>query len=103
MVLLPLWCLIIRNLSRFFSLVSGISDDIKAVHDNLSGTMVLKDTDLRKVPIRINLIRGFILTFAIIMIYSRFTITANTKSEEITSIAFYLIVSGFAFYMTYRK
>jgi uncharacterized RDD family membrane protein YckC len=64
----PLWCLAIRNCCRFFSVVSGISDDIKAVHDNLSGTIVVKDVGLSKRNVRIILIRCFIIAVSILVV-----------------------------------
>lgn len=38
--------LIIRNMTRFFSLISGVNDKERAIHDQLSNTFVIKDEKL---------------------------------------------------------
>ncbi|WP_281990052.1 RDD family protein [Aquimarina aggregata] len=44
--------LIIRNSSRFVSIFSGVSDHERAIHDNLSGTFVIKDKTLKKIDFK---------------------------------------------------
>lgn len=44
--------LIKRNISRFFSLISGVSDKERAIHDILSNTFVVKDLGLKKINIK---------------------------------------------------
>lgn len=38
----------VRNLIRFFSLISGISDQERAVHDSVSNTFIAHDLTLKK-------------------------------------------------------
>jgi hypothetical protein len=54
--------LIKRNISRFISVLSGISDDERAVHDNLSNTFVIKNPELKKIEIQQPLISIFYLS-----------------------------------------
>ena len=51
--------LIKRNLSRFVSILSGISDDERAIHDNLSNTFVIKNNELKKIEFKQPLILIF--------------------------------------------
>ncbi len=57
-----LFQLIIRNLSRFISILSGVSDNERAIHDNLSNTFVIKDTELKKIELKLPLILVFYLS-----------------------------------------
>ncbi len=41
--------ILIRSLSRFISLLSGVSDDEVAIHDAFSKTFVVKDSSLKRV------------------------------------------------------
>ncbi|WMI68259.1 RDD family protein [Mangrovimonas sp. YM274] len=68
--------LIKRNISRFISILSGISDDELAVHDNLSNTFVIKNTLLKKIEIKQPLI--FIFYLSLIAYYIHFF---STQSE----------------------
>lgn len=61
--------LIIRTLSRFISIFSGISDDERAIHDQLSNTFVIKDLNLKKIEIRQPLIFIFNQTILGCLIY----------------------------------
>ncbi len=54
--------LIKRNISRFISVLSGVSDDERAVHDNLSNTFVIKNIKLKKIEIKQPLISIFYLS-----------------------------------------
>ena len=56
--------LIMRNISRFISILSGISDDERAVHDNLSNTFVIKNNELKKIEIK----KPLILTVYLIVL-----------------------------------
>lgn len=53
--------LITRNLSRFISVFSGISDNERAIHDSLSNTFVIKNKELKKIEIKKPLIFTFYL------------------------------------------
>jgi hypothetical protein len=44
--------LIKRNLSRFFSLVSFVSDSEKTIHDEISKTSVIKNINLKKIEFK---------------------------------------------------
>ena len=76
--------LIIRNISRFISILSGISDDERAVHDNLSNTFVIKNTELKKIEIKQPLISIFYLS--LIGYYIHFF--ANQSELELFDIIF---------------
>ena len=76
--------LIIRNISRFISILSGISDDERAVHDNLSNTFVIKNTELKKIEIKQPLISIFYLL--LIGYYIHFF--ANQSELELFDIIF---------------
>ena len=76
--------LIIRNISRFISILSGISDDERAVHDNLSNTFVIKNTELKKIQIKQPLISIFYLS--LIGYYIHFF--ANQSELELFDIIF---------------
>ncbi|WP_272023554.1 RDD family protein [Olleya namhaensis] len=55
--------LIKRNISRFISILSGLSDDEKALHDNVSNTFVIKNEALKKIEFKLPLILLFNLIF----------------------------------------
>ncbi|SDY05416.1 Uncharacterized membrane protein YckC, RDD family [Lutibacter oricola] len=62
--------LLIRNISRFWSGLSAITDDERAIHDNLSKTFVTKDLNLEKVNVRKYTIWFYNISFFIgIIIY----------------------------------
>jgi len=92
--------LIIRTLSRFLSVFSGISDDERAVHDIFSNTFVIKDLELRKIEIRLPLILIFnqtILGFFIFYIINNHKL--ETLGLEMIALTFLVIafVSGLFF------
>ncbi|OUS00978.1 hypothetical protein A9Q86_09540 [Flavobacteriales bacterium 33_180_T64] len=61
--------LIKRNLSRFISLPSGISDDERAIHDYLSNTFVIKNTKLKNIELnKIEIKQPLILIFNLSML-----------------------------------
>lgn len=61
--------LLVRNLSRFISILSGVSDDEIAIHDNLSNTFVVKNVELKKVELRQPLMEIFHLSWVGVIIY----------------------------------
>lgn len=61
--------LIKRNLSRFISVFSGLSDDERALHDNASNTFVIKNEALKKIEFKRPLILLFNLIFFGFWIY----------------------------------
>ncbi len=64
--------LIIRNLSRFISIISGVSDEERAVHDSLSNTFVIKNTALKKIEIKrplLFIIKELIISFLSFLLY----------------------------------
>ena len=79
--------LIIRNLSRFFSVLSGVSDDERAVHDILSNTFVIHSLDLKKIGFKKNLIFIFIFSYAGVRIFDINSIT------EFNTIGLVLLIS----------
>jgi len=90
--------LIKRNLSRYISLPSGISDDERAIHDNLSNTFVIKNMKLKKIEIKQPLILIFNLSLVGFWIYF-----FGTKSElkmfdkVMLSILIFAFISGVIF------
>ena len=58
-----------RNISRFLSVFSGISDDERAIHDQISNTFVVHDSELKKVESRQYMIVLFNIIIAIGWIY----------------------------------
>lgn len=60
--------LYIRNSTRFFSLLSALSDEETAIHDTLSHTFVVKDTSLRKLPFRAILISIFVVCIVLLVV-----------------------------------
>ena len=41
--------LLTRNIIRFISIFSGVSDNERAIHDSISNTFVIKDNTLRRI------------------------------------------------------
>ncbi|WP_052184225.1 RDD family protein [Psychroserpens sp. Hel_I_66] len=60
---------IIRSLSRFMSVLSGLSDDERAIHDMTSNTFVVYDEHLKKIKFKKLLNVLFSLSIAAIAIY----------------------------------
>ncbi|MBC3845973.1 RDD family protein [Winogradskyella echinorum] len=90
--------LLIRTLSRFISILSGVSDDERAIHDSFSNTYVIKDIELRKIEIKQPLILVFNQTILGFLI---FYIVNENKIEtlEMVALAFLCIafISGLIF------
>ena len=84
--------LIIRNLSRFISMFSGISDDEVALHDNVSNTFVIKNEALKKIEFKRPLILLFNLIFFGFWSYNFWT---KPKLETLDKLL--LIIYSFGF------
>lgn len=90
--------LIKRNLVRFFSLISGLSDNERALHDEFSNTFVIQDLNLKKIDIDIALpIELPILTLNIIFpsFWIYFIFVENEKIDTfdiVTLIIFTLLL-----------
>ena len=84
--------LIIRNLSRFISMFSGISDDEVALHDNVSNTFVIKNEALKKIEFKRPLILLFNLIFFAFWSYYFWT---KPKLETLDKLL--LIIYSFGF------
>lgn len=91
--------LIKRNLSRFITIFSGISDNERAIHDNFSNTFVIKNIELNKIEIKKPLIFTFYLIVMTCFVYylASGIITTLTSEKELgkTDILL-LIVTAFA-------
>lgn len=65
--------LIKRNLSRFFSLFSFVSDSEKTIHDEISGTLVVKNLRLKKIKFKRISVISFNLLFSSYWVYATLT------------------------------
>lgn len=74
--------LIKRNLSRFFSLFSFVSDSEKTIHDEISGTCVVKNLRLKKIKVKRISIISFNLLFSSYWIYATLTKENLTKIDH---------------------
>ena len=94
--------LIMRNICRFISVLSGISDDERAVHDILSNTLVIKNTELKKIEIKKPLILTFYLILLTYIIYylSSEVIASLTSEKELSKADILLLIftTFFTFY-----
>ncbi|EAQ38292.1 RDD family protein [Dokdonia sp. MED134] len=83
--------LFIRNVSRFWSLLSGITDYERAIHDKLSNTFVIKNKSLRKFKINKIIRLTYDLIIIGIVIYS--FITRNNRAIiDFFMVAIFLIL-----------
>ncbi|MFI1743755.1 RDD family protein [Thalassobellus sediminis] len=83
-----------RNLSRFISILSGISDDERAIHDNLSNTFVIKNNELKKIEFKQPLILIFNLSLVGFWIYYFGT---KSKLESIDRIMLVILILAFIY------
>ena len=86
--------LIKRNLGRFVSILSGISDDERAIHDNLSNTFVIKNNELKKIEFKQPLILIFNLSLVGFWIYYFGT---KSKLESIDKIMLVILILAFIY------
>ncbi|MFT5847468.1 MAG: putative RDD family membrane protein YckC [Psychroserpens sp.] len=92
--------LLIRSLSRFISVFSGISDDERAVHDTISNTFVIQDSTLKRIESRQYMILIFNIIIGIIWVYYFTKISGKSSSENGLFIALvlatiYAVLLGF--------
>ena len=80
--------LLIRNLSRFLSVLSGISDDERAIHDQISNTFVIQDSNLKKLESRQYMILLFNILLSIFWIYyfTEKTFKSSSKTALLTAL-----------------
>ena len=83
--------LLIRNASRFWSLLSGITDYERAIHDKLSDTFVIKDRSLQTFEINKALGLSSDLIIIGIVIYS-FIVGDNKTIMDFIMVAIFLIL-----------
>ena len=94
--------LITRNLSRFLSVFSGISDDERAIHDQISNTFVIHDSKLKKVESRQYMIVLFNIIVAIGWIY--YFVETSFKSSARSALLIVLILATlYAFTVLFRR
>ncbi|WP_299117401.1 RDD family protein [uncultured Winogradskyella sp.] len=94
--------LIIRTLSRFVSVFSGISDDEKAIHDYTSNTFVIKDKKLKKIEFKQPLIFLFHQTILVYFAYYFYDKPRQAFIDVFVLVLLILaILSGFV--MIFRK
>jgi uncharacterized RDD family membrane protein YckC len=94
--------LITRNLSRFLSVFSGISDDERAIHDQISNTFVVHDSELKKVESRQYMIVLFNIIVAIGWIY--YFVETSFKSSARSALLIVLILATlYAFTVLFRR
>jgi len=94
--------LIIRNLSRFLSVFSGISDDERAIHDQISNTFVVHDSTLKKVESRQYMIVLFNVIIAIGWIYY-FVETTFKSSAKFALLTALTLATVYAFIVLFRR
>jgi len=86
--------IITRNLCRFISVLSGISDDERAIHDMASNTFVVYDKTLKRVPLRQVVNIAFNISLAGLCIYyfldeSKFSTSSQAKFISLILIFFF--------------
>lgn len=72
--------LLIRNITRFISVLSGVSDNERAIHDSISNTFVIKDKTLKKIAYFIFTVFLFIYLLSIVIEYFSKEYQINSKS-----------------------
>lgn len=82
--------LVKRNLSRFISILSGITDDETALHDQFSNTFVVNDDTLKKIefkqPLYLLFNLAIIGSFVYFLINSFITSTKTGQKIEIETV-----------------
>ena len=94
--------LFIRNLSRFLSVFSGISDDERAVHDQISNTFVVQDNNLKKVESRYYMIILFNVVLGVFWIYY-FTETSFKSSAKFALLTTLILATVYALIVMFRR
>lgn len=94
--------LLIRSLSRFISVFSGISDDERAVHDTISNTFVVQDGALKRVESRQYMILIFNVILGIVWLYYFTKMTGKSSSKNALLIAL-ILVTIYAVLLGFRR
>jgi uncharacterized RDD family membrane protein YckC len=94
--------LIKRNLSRFVSLFSFVSDDERAIHDVFSNTFVIKDESLKKIDTE-----QYLLILLLLLFLGYWITTLYNKDSLDAMDVFLLIVNvmvfGYVLFMGIKK
>nr|WP_321248273.1 RDD family protein [uncultured Psychroserpens sp.] len=94
--------LLIRNLIRFISVLSGISDDERAIHDAASNTFVVQDSNLKRVESRQYMILLFNVILGAFWIYY-FTKKTGKSSSERALLITLILATVYAVVVGYRR
>ena len=94
--------LFLRNISRFISVFSGISDDERAIHDQISNTFVVQDSSLKRVESRHYMILLFNVILGAFWIYY-FTKKADKPSAELALRIALILATVYAAIVGYRR
>ncbi|MEM5566010.1 RDD family protein [Psychroserpens sp. AS72] len=94
--------LLIRNLSRFLSVLSGISDDERAVHDQISNTFVIQDSNLKRVESRQYMIVLFNILIAIGWMYY-FIETTFKSSAKFALLTALILATVYALTVMFKR
>ncbi|MDG5489938.1 RDD family protein [Psychroserpens sp. SPM9] len=97
-----LFQLLIRNLVRFISVLSGISDDERAIHDSASNTFVVQDSQLKRIESRQPMIVLFNLLISVFWIYY-LTRTAGKSAEETALLIALILTTVYAIVVGFRR
>lgn len=94
--------LFIRNLSRFMSVFSGISDDERAIHDQVSNTFVIKNSNLKRVESRQYMIVLFNIVIGLGWAYYVFE-TSFKSSAKFALLTALILATVYAFIVMFRR
>ena len=94
--------LLTRNIVRFISIISGISDDERAIHDVASNTFVIQDSNLKKIELK--RFWHLLTTIAIGLLWMYYILKTPEKSSTETGLLITLIlVTIFAAIIGFRN
>lgn len=94
--------LLIRSISRFISIFSGISDDERAIHDTISNTFVVQDSTLKRIESRQPMILLFNLLLVVCWIYY-FTVNLDKSSSETALLLALILATVYAVLVGFRR
>ena len=94
--------LFLRNISRFISVFSGLSDDERAIHDQISNTFVVRDSSLKRVESRQYMILLFNVILGAFWIYY-FTKKVGKSSSERALLIALILATIYAVVVGYRR
>nr|WP_321225229.1 RDD family protein [uncultured Psychroserpens sp.] len=94
--------LLVRSLARFITVISGISDDERAVHDQISNTFVVYDNNLKKIESRLYMILLFNILLGVGWVYyfTETTFKSSAKSALLTAL---ILATFYAFAVMFRR